>query len=221
MTGEFDPLDVKKVSESQICAQSVLSSNERHTYGLESSYFEKEGDELMIDLGTVFLALDNSENQFSQPPEHYDLVKLLQKQRVPEEKNQFCIERKAAIQKVLSNRLHQLKVVSKILWLRIFQIMGDYLASNHEEIVTIWKHLTDMTLNFTMMFLGQWSITKNCAPYLMFESSPRPIYLLALISAWIHLSFLSITLLVKLPLRIVHNHVVSMYQTCHPKDLQN
>ena len=30
MTGEFDPLDVKKVSESQKCAQSVLSSNERH-----------------------------------------------------------------------------------------------------------------------------------------------------------------------------------------------
>ena len=31
LTGEFDPLDVKKVSESQKCAQSVLSSNERHT----------------------------------------------------------------------------------------------------------------------------------------------------------------------------------------------
>ena len=30
MTGEFDPLDVKKASESQKCAQSVLSSNERH-----------------------------------------------------------------------------------------------------------------------------------------------------------------------------------------------
>ena len=28
---EFDTLDVKKVSESQKCAQSVLSSNERHT----------------------------------------------------------------------------------------------------------------------------------------------------------------------------------------------
>ena len=35
--------------------------------GLVSSYFEKEGDELMVDLGTVFLELDNSENQFSQP----------------------------------------------------------------------------------------------------------------------------------------------------------
>ena len=108
--------------------------------GLISSYFEKEGDELMVDLGTVFLELDNSENQFSQPPEHYDIVKLLQKQRVPEEKNQFCTERNAAIQNVLSNRLHQLKLVSKILWLRIFQIMGDYLASNHEEIVILQKH---------------------------------------------------------------------------------
>ena len=29
---EFDPLDVKKVPESQKCAQSVLSSNERHLY---------------------------------------------------------------------------------------------------------------------------------------------------------------------------------------------
>ena len=34
MTGEFDPLDVKKVSESQKCAQSVLSSNERHSFGI-------------------------------------------------------------------------------------------------------------------------------------------------------------------------------------------
>ena len=40
--------------------------------GLVSSYFAKEGDELMVDLGTVFLELDNSENQFSQPPEHYE-----------------------------------------------------------------------------------------------------------------------------------------------------
>ena len=108
--------------------------------GLVSSYFEKEGDELMVDLGTVFLELDNSENQLSQPPEHYDIVKLLQKQRVSEEKIQFCTERNAAIQKVLSHRLHQLELVSKILWLRIFQIMGDYLASNHEEIVIIRKH---------------------------------------------------------------------------------
>ena len=30
LTGEFDPLDVKKVSESQKCAQGVLGSNERH-----------------------------------------------------------------------------------------------------------------------------------------------------------------------------------------------
>ena len=29
---EFDPLDVKKVSESQKCAQSVLNRNERHTF---------------------------------------------------------------------------------------------------------------------------------------------------------------------------------------------
>ena len=31
LTAEFDPLDVKKVSESQKCAQSVLNRNERHT----------------------------------------------------------------------------------------------------------------------------------------------------------------------------------------------
>ena len=32
LTGEFDPLDVKKVSESQKCTQSVLNRNERHSF---------------------------------------------------------------------------------------------------------------------------------------------------------------------------------------------
>ena len=35
--------------------------------GLVSSYFEKEGDRVIVDLETVFLLLDDNESQFSTP----------------------------------------------------------------------------------------------------------------------------------------------------------
>ena len=36
-------------------------------------------------------------------------------------------------------------MVSGILWSRIYQLMGDHLATNHEEVVKLRKHLTDVT----------------------------------------------------------------------------
>ena len=39
--------------------------------GLVSSYFEKEGDRVTVDLETVFLLLDDNESQFSTPLNHH------------------------------------------------------------------------------------------------------------------------------------------------------
>ena len=81
---------------------------------LVSSYFEKEDDEVIVDLGTVFLTLDTSESEFSCLPEHFYIVRSLS-DRVPEERNQFCIDKNAAIDNILYSSVPQLKLVSRIL----------------------------------------------------------------------------------------------------------
>ena len=140
--------------------------------GLVSSYFEKEDDEVIVDLGTVFFALDTSESEFSCPPEHFDIVQLLTDQRVPEERNQFCSEKNAAIDDILSSSIPQLKLVSRILWLRIFQLMGNCLANTDEEIVIS-----------TWTLLVQWSTAKNYVPCSKFKTSLKHKFRLARCSA--------------------------------------
>jgi len=47
-------------------APEVLSVDS-HPDGLVSSYFDREDDNAIVDLGAVFLALDEKESQFSEP----------------------------------------------------------------------------------------------------------------------------------------------------------
>ena len=69
--------------------------------GLVSSYFDRETDNAMVDLGSVFLALEEKESQFSEPPNDFDIVQLLKNQKVPEllpfDGSEFCTEKNAAI----------------------------------------------------------------------------------------------------------------------------
>jgi len=61
--------------------------------------------------------------------------------------NEFCKEKNAAIVKVLMASVPQLKLLSLILWYRIFDLFGDHLASNADDILvntTLHKHLTDV-----------------------------------------------------------------------------
>lgn len=122
--------------------------------GLVSSYFEKDEDVVITDLGTVYLALEESEHELSQPPEHFDIVKMLREQSVPIEDNQFCSDKNAAISKVLSEYVPQLQLFSLILWFKIFQLMGDHLVNNAEEIVLLRKHLTDATHHLYLDIIG-------------------------------------------------------------------
>lgn len=50
-----------------------------YPHGLVSSYFEKEGQMLITDLGTAFLALE-SQDELRKPPDHFHIVSVL-KQR--------------------------------------------------------------------------------------------------------------------------------------------
>ena len=50
--------------------------------GLVSSYFDRENDNAVVDLGSVFLALEEKESQFSEPPNEFDLLQLLKNQKV-------------------------------------------------------------------------------------------------------------------------------------------
>ncbi|KAL9967257.1 hypothetical protein ACROYT_G025442 [Oculina patagonica] len=121
--------------------------------GLVSSYFE-EGEMDVVDLATVFVALDNSGSEWSHPPEHFNIVEIFKAQKLKEENDQFGEERNEAIDKVLASFVPELKILSRILWLRLFQLMGDYLASNHDEVVIVRKHLTDVTHKVYVEIIG-------------------------------------------------------------------
>ena len=129
--------------------------------GLVSSYFDRETDNAMVDLGSVFLALEEKESQFSEPPDDFDIVQLLKNQKVPEPLvfygSEFCTEKNAAIVKVLADSVPQLKLISLILWYRIFNLLGDHLASNADDILVntmLRKHLTDVTHHLYLDVIG-------------------------------------------------------------------
>ena len=55
--------------------------------GLVSSFFEKDDDKMVVDLATVFGALSENENELNHPPDHFNIVEILGKKRIPEERN--------------------------------------------------------------------------------------------------------------------------------------
>lgn len=50
--------------------------------GLVASYFKKEDDKISVDLGAVFLDLEESENELSRPPDDFDTCQVMQSCRV-------------------------------------------------------------------------------------------------------------------------------------------
>lgn len=127
--------------------------------GLVASYFEKEGDKIFVDLGEVFLDLDESENELSRPPDNFDICQVLRSQVVPEpiQNHEFCTAKNSAISKVLTDSVPQLRLFSCILWYRIYMLLGDHLASNADELVQtamLRKHLTDLTHHLYLGIIG-------------------------------------------------------------------
>ena len=129
--------------------------------GLVSSYFDRETDHAVVDVGSVFLALEEKESQFSEPPNDFDIVQLLKNQKVPEplvfDGSEFCAEKNAAIVKVLADSVPQLKLLSLILWYRIFNLLGDHLVSNADDILVntmLHKHLTHVTHHLYLDDIG-------------------------------------------------------------------
>ena len=92
--------------------------------------------------------------------------------------------------------------------------MGDYLASNHEEIVILRKHLTDMTHKLFLDVIGSVEYHKELRSLFDVRELTKPRVSIGSDLSVDTFEFLSITLLVKLPPCIVHNHEVSVYQTC-------
>ena len=86
--------------------------------GLVAFYFEREDDKIFVELGDVFLDLEESENELSRPPDYFDICQVLRSQAVPETAftNDFCTAKNAVIAKVLSDSVPQLKLFSLILW---------------------------------------------------------------------------------------------------------
>ena len=127
--------------------------------GLVASYFEREDDKIFVELGDVCLDLEESENELSRPRDDFDICQVLRSQAVPETAftDDFCTAKNAAIAKVLSDSVPQLKLFSLILWYRIFVLLGDHLASNGDDIVQnvmLRKQLTDTTHHLYLDVIG-------------------------------------------------------------------
>ena len=129
--------------------------------GLVSSYFDRDDDNAVVDLGAVFLALDEEESQFSEPPNDFDIVQLLKNQKVPQPLafggDEFCKEKNEAIAKVLKDSVPQFKLLSLIFWNKIFNLLGDHLASNADDILVntmLRKHLTDVKHRLYLGVIG-------------------------------------------------------------------
>ena len=71
--------------------------------------------------------------------------------------NKFCTAKNAAISNVFTDSLPQLKLFSLILWHRIYELLGDHLSSNADEVVRkgmLRKHLTDLTHHLYLDVIG-------------------------------------------------------------------
>ena len=106
---------------------------------------------MFVDLGAVFLDLDEGDD--------FDICKVLQNQMVPEpvQGNKFCTAKNAAISKVLTDCVLQLKLFTLILWHRIYELLGDHLSSNEDEVVRkgmLRKPLTDRTHHLYVDVIG-------------------------------------------------------------------
>lgn len=152
----FSVSDFGEEFEEDGDAPEVLPVDE-YPDGLVSSYFEKEGVPLVTDLGSAFLTLEQSQNELSEPPDDFDIASVLKEQIASVVESQFSAEKNAAIARVLSDYVPELQLFSRILWCRIFFLMGDHLASNAEEVQTVTllrKYLTDVTHHLYIDIVG-------------------------------------------------------------------
>ncbi|KAL9975411.1 hypothetical protein ACROYT_G012571 [Oculina patagonica] len=155
----FSVCDIGEEFEEDGDAPEALSVD-RYPDGLTSSYFDMDDVVDVVDLGSVFLALDE-EGQCLGPPNDFDIVQLLINQRVPEsvalDGDEFCKGKNEAIDKVLEDSVPQLKLLSLILWHRMFNLLRDHLETNADDVLVhtmLRKHLTDATHRIYLEVIG-------------------------------------------------------------------
>lgn len=117
---------------------------ERYADGNICSFFEREDDNVVIDLETVLVMLDVGEAQFSSPAEYVDLRQLASGMEMPNPRSEFALENNKNIAIVLE-RMELFDCFVKIQWLRIYDLFIDHLKENINELYMSRKDLTDAT----------------------------------------------------------------------------
>ena len=118
--------------------------------GFPPSYFDKDGEvpALHVDLATVFLTLEEQDEneQLSQPSDDFDITGILKKQLIPlqylETDENFASSKNDVIELLLSEVMTvNVVIFMHILWFKIFQLLGDYLANHSDKVVIPRKRL--------------------------------------------------------------------------------
>ena len=100
--------------------------------GLVQSYFERDEDEVVLDLANVLLVLESEMSQV-KPPEDISSEDMLNRIRPPNPGNPMAHELCGAIDALLSTR-DPFSMFVKVTWFRLFQVVEDFLVENDEDL---------------------------------------------------------------------------------------
>lgn len=135
--------------------------------GLLPSFFEKEEEMIVVDLQTVFLLLDDNESQFSSLPESIDLTEMLKQLLVPNPQSEFAKDNNSSVNEVLQHD-DFIKSFASIQWRRIFELFGDHLATNPNELYSR-KKLTEAAHKLYVAVIGSVDLRQESRAFFQVE----------------------------------------------------
>ena len=112
----------------------------REEDGLVKSYFELiQCNNPVIDLESVFITLTKPENELASPPESLDITVYLRSLLLPNNvarDNEFASRKNSTINQLLEEEsVEKKELFLKIVWLKAFQTVEEFLVANAEDVV--------------------------------------------------------------------------------------
>ena len=137
---------------------------DKYPNGLVSSFFENDLDNVKVDLETIFLILDENESEFSRPPDAKTIEEMLQQMIIPNPLTDFATNVNSCITSLLESQTDKFGMFVAIQWAKIFDLFGDHLVENPNEIYISRRELTKATSHLYTRVLSSADLRKEaCA----------------------------------------------------------